>query len=217
MPTAVWFAVKKSLNCSTAASEVSDPAKSKYKLRAPLTSCGCSRSLSRLKDVVQGSSRSHSERPPSCSPISIASSEFMNPITDEVTFNGSSCEIKILSVNCAGGKLRTGSLDSGFVGTLRPGTPGPGGQNLVPSSGYGDHPRKEATGTPPRNSGTHSAVFGGDATFCKMKKGYPGIGSESITRGPPVLMCQKCGEEFKKFDAVEAHHLSKHAGKNCHR
>ncbi|KAK3423146.1 hypothetical protein EUGRSUZ_F00049 [Eucalyptus grandis] len=33
----------------------------------------------------------------------------------------------------------------------------------------------------------------------------------TVSQGSSVLICHKCGEQFKKLDAVEAHHLSKHA------
>lgn len=170
-----------------------------------MASCGCSRSL---RDVVHGTSR----RPPSCSPGSLASSEFMNPITHEVVFNDSKCEIKILSINRAGGKLRTDGTGSGFVGTLRPGTPGPRGQDVMRGSGNN---HLQHTVSPPRKNSTRSAAFSSSGTFQKTR-GYPGIESESIAGNPSVLICQKCSNEFKNLDAVEAHHLFQHAGIMCY-
>ena len=47
---------------------------------------GCSRSLANLRDVIHGSKR-HPGQPPSCSPRSIGSSEFLNPIAHEVVLS----------------------------------------------------------------------------------------------------------------------------------
>ncbi|KAJ9551489.1 hypothetical protein OSB04_015534, partial [Centaurea solstitialis] len=97
MPT-VWFSLKKSLHCKSDSSDVHDP-KSKKQLptistRRPGRS-GCSRSIANLKDVIHGGSKRHSEKPVSCSPRSIGSSEFINPITHEVILSDSRCELKI--------------------------------------------------------------------------------------------------------------------------
>lgn len=211
---AVWFALKRSLNCSTDPSEVSDPAKPRHKSKACSGICGCSRSMSSLRDATHGTGRRQSDRgrPPSCSPRSMASSELMNPITHQVVFNDDSkCEIKVLSIAGAAGKRR--ARGSGFVGTLRPGTPGPRLQYLF--QGPGNDHVKQTIRTPPRTTATGSAASGSAGTLRKAK-GYPGIRSESVAGNSSVLTCQKCGEEFNNLDAVEAHHLSKHAGINCH-
>ena len=99
MPT-VWFSLKRSLHCKSEPSDVHDP-KTRKQLTTIFTKkgggssrSGCSRSIANLKDVIHGSKR-HLEKPPSCSPRSIGSSEFLNPITHEVILSNSRCELKI--------------------------------------------------------------------------------------------------------------------------
>ncbi|KAI9087237.1 hypothetical protein K1719_030872 [Acacia pycnantha] len=108
--TRVWLSLKTSLHCKSETSNVHDP-KSKTHLTAISTGrlgrrsgCSCSRSISNLKDVINGGSSNirHSDKPSSHSPRSIESSELLNSITHEVILT-------------SGG--------STFVGTLRPGTP----------------------------------------------------------------------------------------------
>lgn len=213
MPT-VWFALKRSLHCKSDPSEVHDP-KSKGHLSTILTRkpcrSGCSRSIANLKDVIHGSKR-HLERPPSCSPRSIGSSEFLNPITHEVILSNSRCELKISGY---GGPPHEG-LDSTFVGTLRPGTPTPraGEQPVLLYT----HSLRAAT--PPRKSpwvdregsSVSGAVFGSN--------GGGGGGIQQLSSRPRasdangdsgMVSCHKCGEQFGKWEALEEHHLSKHA------
>jgi len=118
---------------------------------------GCSRSLANLRDVIHGSKR-HPGQPPSCSPRSIGSSEFLNPIAHEVVLSTNSrCELKITGFGgCGGlgavgtaahdadGGAADGAVVSSFVGTLRPGTPGPAwaGHGL-PYSGNGRRTEEE--------------------------------------------------------------------------
>ncbi|KAL2327958.1 hypothetical protein Fmac_021385 [Flemingia macrophylla] len=214
MPT-VWFSLKKSLHCKSEPSDVHDP-KTRKHLSTILTKkagrSGCSRSIANLKDVIHGSKR-HLDKPPSCSPRSIGSSEFLNPITHEVILSNSRCELKITgyggfqegvgSTNGGGG----GSGGSTFVGTLRPGTPGPGGH---PTMHY-FNPSFRTSSTPPRKS-----------PFLLSDKEGPGGGGgglhpsnrlslETDSNGSSTVTCHKCGEQFNKWDAAEAHHLSKHA------
>ncbi|KAF8029982.1 hypothetical protein BT93_E2415 [Corymbia citriodora subsp. variegata] len=206
---AVWFALKRSLDCkSSRRSDVHEPkSRGVDGIVQRRSGCGCSKSMSHLRDVVHGSQR-QVQKPSSCSPRSIASSEFINPITHEVVFNNSKCEIKIMGVGgkVGGNHSRSDSTSSTFVGTLHPGTPGPRGQYMVPSS-YSS----------PRSLSTPSRKIGGSsATSVGSRSGGSAPRSRSI-RGPdahagsPALTCHKCGEQFKKLDAVESHHLSKHA------
>ncbi|CAL1411542.1 unnamed protein product [Linum trigynum] len=103
----VWFSLKKSLHCKSEPADVHDP-KSRKQLSTILTRkagggrSGCSRSIANLKDVIHGSKR-HMEKPPSCSPRSIGSSEFLNPITHEVILSNSRCELKITGFGGGGG------------------------------------------------------------------------------------------------------------------
>ncbi|PSS24721.1 Zinc finger, C2H2 protein [Actinidia chinensis var. chinensis] len=206
---AVWFALKRSLHCRSEPSEVHDPKVNNGNLSNILTKksggggrSGCSRSISNLKDVIHGSKR-YMEKPPTCSPRSIGSSEFLNPITHEVVFSDSTCEIKITGV---GGAFQESSSchgggsggSSAFGGTLKLGTPGPGGHNhshtgssTVPRNTARSFSRKEVSGI----NGVPSNPRG---TFRKDSLGF-------------TSTCHKCGEQFAKWEAVEAHHLSKHA------
>ncbi|KDP39034.1 hypothetical protein JCGZ_00791 [Jatropha curcas] len=224
MPT-VWFSLKKSLHCKSEQSDVHDP-KSRKQLSTILTRkagrSGCSRSIANLKDVIHGSKR-HTEKPPSCSPRSIGSSEFLNPITHEVILSNSRCELKITGfggfqegIGNGANNSSNGSGGSTFVGTLRPGTPGPGGH---PTMHYFNPSFRNSTSTPPRKSPhllseREGSGFGGSVIF-----GAGGGGGHSSTRvsletdsnGSSTITCHKCGDQFTKFDAAESHHLSKHA------
>ncbi|WCJ31309.1 zinc finger (C2H2 type) family protein [Euphorbia peplus] len=228
MPT-VWFSLKKSLHCKSEPSEVHDP-KSRKQLSTILTRkaggggggrSGCSRSIANLKDVIHGSKR-HNEKPPSCSPRSIGSSEFLNPITHEVILSNSTCELKITGFgafqeglpphssnnNNGGGGGGGGST---FVGTLRPGTPGPGGHPTMHYFNPSFRNSAAAAATPPRKSPflvserEGSGIFGGHSSTRETdSNGNVNGASSSIT-------CHKCGEHFTKWEAAENHHLSKHA------
>lgn len=212
MPT-VWFSLKRSLHCKSEPSEVHDP-KSRGHLSAILTKrggrSGCSRSIANLKDVIHGSKRL--QQPASCSPRSIGSSEFLNPITHEVILNNSTCELKITGFGGAH------EVDPTFVGTLRPGTPGPGGQ---PGLQYSQSLRANSI-TPPRRSPTlwaeregtslSGAVFRNNGGGVQLPSSAP-RGSHEVegNRSSASVTCPKCGEKFGKWEALEAHHLSKHA------
>ncbi|KAJ8436204.1 hypothetical protein Cgig2_006891 [Carnegiea gigantea] len=228
----VWFSLKKSLHCKSEPSDVHDPKSRKdhhhhHKyINSILTSrrvgrSGCSRSIANLRDVIHGSKR-HIEKPPSCSPRSIGSSEFLNPITHEVILSNSKCELKITgfgnfpdglgggSGGGGGGGDGGGVGGSTFVGTLRPGTPGPGGHATMHYFGN-NHPSSNGVG---RSSGTSSRK-----SFSLEREGSSVFGSkkrlsyeiESHGSLSCNFTCHKCGEHFNKWDALEAHHLSNHA------
>ncbi|XP_073030382.1 uncharacterized protein [Primulina eburnea] len=210
----VWFSLKKSFHCKSQPSDVYVP-KTRKQLSSILTRkagrSGCSRSIANLKDVIHGS-KMHMEKPPSCSPRSIGSSEFLSPITHEVILSNSRCELKITGY---GGCHETLSGGGGgtFVGTLRPGTPGPGGQ---PTMHYFNpafrnsvtSPRKTAAAAAAANLLTEKEGFGHGASahFSSYKRASfdsSGYGS--------CVTCHKCGEQFVKWEFLETHHLSKHA------
>lgn len=208
---AVWFALKKSLQCRSEVKDVHDPRidgrnLSKISTKKTTVRSGCSRSIANLKDVIHGSKR-HMEKPPLQSPRSIGSSELLNPITHEVVLSNSTCELKITSCNFQDGNGSCGnSVESisAFMGTLKPGTPGPGGHHIGSSRkyrGYGSPIRKGSPGNLSRKSG---AGFGG---IVSRPKASSGADSHCFS----ALTCHKCGERFVKWEAVEAHHLSKHA------
>ncbi|KAF5942737.1 hypothetical protein HYC85_020379 [Camellia sinensis] len=211
MPT-VWFSLKRSLHCKSKPSDVHDP-KAKRHLSTILTRkggrSGCSRSIANLKDVIHGSKR-QIEKPPSCSPRSIGSHEFLNPITHEVILSSSSCELKITGFGGFQEQLGGGGSGGGstYVGTLRPGTPGPGGHNSTMH--YHNSPSFR-TSTTQRKS---SAAFGSDREGSGGGSGglsNPRAFLETDVNGSSTVTCYKCGEQFGKWEALEGHHLSKHA------
>ncbi|XP_047336172.1 uncharacterized protein LOC124939775 [Impatiens glandulifera] len=209
MPT-VWFSLKRSLHCKSEPSEVHDP-KTKNHLSALLTRkvgrSGCSRSIANLKDVIHGSKR-HMEKPPSCSPRSIGSGEFINPIAHEVILSNSKCELKItgfggfhdgISPSSGGGAAAGGwnlNRDSTFVGTLTPGTPGPGGHH--------HH-------NPLMNRRRKSSEDGAGSRGIRSSSRANNNNNAEIDGHSGSVTCHKCGEQFGKWDALESHHLSKHA------
>lgn len=200
---AVWFALKKSLHCKSEPAEVHDP-KANGNLSSILTKktgrSGCSRSIANLRDVIHGSKR-HIEKPTICSPRSIGSSELLNPITHEVVLSNSTCELKISGYgfqdnNVSGGPGGAGV--SSFVGTLKPGTPGPGGHHYKP----------KGLGSPMRRTGTSLSKRRGSGFGTISSKPSFGVDSHGFT----TLSCHKCNEQFTKWEALETHHLSRHAG-----
>lgn len=200
-PTTVWFSLKKSLHCKSEPSDVHNP-KTRKQLSAILTRktgrSGCSRSIANLKDVIHGSKR-HLERPPSCSPRSIGSSEFLNPIAHEVILSNTRCELKITGFGAFNGAGEAGGGGgSTFVGTLRPGTPGPGGH---PTMHY-FNPSFKNSATPPRKAAASAAE----------REGLPPLKRSSFEKDGDGVTCHKCGEHFVKWEILESHHLSKHAG-----
>uniref|UniRef100_A0A5B7AV79 C2H2-type domain-containing protein n=1 Tax=Davidia involucrata TaxID=16924 RepID=A0A5B7AV79_DAVIN len=199
---AVWFALKRSLQCKSEPSDVYDPKVNGNNLSNILTRktgrSGCSRSIANLKDVIHGSSKRHMEKPPSCSPRSIGSSEFLNPITHEVILSNSTCELKITGFG-AFQESNSGGGGSTFVGTLRPGTPGPGGHHNN-TRGSSNPPRK----APSSLSRRGGSGFGGIVSNPRAPFGKDSHASSTFT-------CHKCGEQFAKWEAIQAHHLSKHA------
>ncbi|XP_031126336.1 uncharacterized protein LOC116028687 [Ipomoea triloba] len=226
MPAAVWFSLKKSLNCRSEVGEVHDPnygggrnlGKISTSTRKSTTiRSGCSRSIANLKDVVIHGSKRHTENPQLQSPRSIGSSELLNPIVHEVVLNNSTCELKITSYpfqdgggGCGGASGGGGGSGSPFVGTLKPGTPGPGGHQVAPSKrpgGLGSPMRIGSSGSLSKRTGSG---FGGIVVRPRPRpRPKPNCGGDY--NGFQALTCHKCGEQFSKWDAVESHHLSQHA------
>ncbi|KAJ8628053.1 hypothetical protein MRB53_021360 [Persea americana] len=214
MPT-VWFSLKKSLHCKSDSADVHEPKAHRTHLSAILTKktsrSGCSRSIANLKDVVIHGSKRHTEKAPTYSPRSIGSSEFLNPITHEVILSNSRCELKITGFDgCNEGGIGVGA-NSTFVGTLRPGTPGPGWQHTMHYN-----PTFRAATTPPRRplgflSDRESSGFGGSTVSSSGSVVSRRRSHEADSHGSSILSCHKCGEQFGKWEAAEAHHLSKHA------
>ena len=136
-----------------------------------------------------------------------------------VLSTNSRCELKITGFGgCRGlGAVGTtaahdadGAVVSSFVGTLRPGTPGPAwaGHGLPYS---GSMRGGGVRCTPPRSPNVllerdGSVPAAGHRASCE-EAAKAGAG-----KGSGGLSCHRCGEQFGKWEALEAHHLSKHAG-----
>ncbi|KAL0353582.1 UNVERIFIED_CONTAM: hypothetical protein Sangu_0939500 [Sesamum angustifolium] len=138
---------------------------------------------------------------------------FSQPIAHEVILSNSRCELKITGFggfhegyNGSGGDSGGGGGGGGstFVGTLRPGTPGPGGH---PTMHY-FNPSFRNSATPPRKTASllaeREGLGNGVPTQKRASFGKDSNGSNGVT-------CHKCGEQFVKWEALESHHLSKHA------
>jgi hypothetical protein len=235
----VWFALKKSLQCRSQPSEVHVP---KPKASSSTTAggagpghlssiltkrgaarSGCSRSIANLRDVIHGSKRHPGQPPSSCSPRSIGSSEFLNPIAHEVVLSTNSrCELKITGFGAglpsAPGALAhdadgaDGGVVSSFVGTLRPGTPGPGWSHGGGLQYSGSCRGGSMRCTPPRSPNPLLDRDGAQATGHRASCEVDAV--KSGGKGSGGLSCHRCSEQFSKWEALEAHHLSKHAGED---
>ncbi|XP_051128449.1 uncharacterized protein LOC127249596 [Andrographis paniculata] len=213
---ALWGALKKSVQCRADPRDVSVPtgdgdrAEDLNRIATKRGGgggddrCGCSRSIANLKDAVIHGSKRHTEKPPACSPRSIRSSELLNPITHEVVLDNSTCELKI-STGFKDGCAVAGDCDddiSDFVGVLKPGTPGPG--RFPVGRGYR---RSGILGSPMRRT---------SSSLSRRSPGFGGLSARprSSSRSSDsfgALICHKCGDQFVRWEAVEEHHLSKHA------
>ncbi|KAI4364674.1 hypothetical protein MLD38_020732 [Melastoma candidum] len=133
------------------------------------------------------------DRPPSCSPRSIGSSEFHNPMRSS------------LGPLAASGGLGGHVLGSGFVGTLTPGTPVHYFNPSFRSNSMTTPPMKNCSILGEKDGA--AAMFGsrGHVISNRVSLDVDANGISSIT-------CHKCGDQFSKMDAAEAHHLSRHAG-----
>ncbi|XP_010482869.1 PREDICTED: uncharacterized protein LOC104761480 [Camelina sativa] len=247
IPT-VWFSLKKSLHCKSEPSDVHDPTKpsttsnntkqQQQHLSTISTKrnssiggaavcggglSGCSRSIANLKDVIHGSKRHFDRPPPTSSPRSMGSNEFLNPITHEVILSNSTCEFKITGVGGDMAASPAGAADSNggggggggngrsttYVGMLRPGTPM---HYLNRSASHRSQTKKGSSALSERDRGGGGG--GGGERFhtnrrvsLEMNRDSPVNGSNSNSS----VSCHKCGEQFNKLEAAEAHHLSKHA------
>ncbi|KAG2310593.1 hypothetical protein Bca4012_025094 [Brassica carinata] len=221
IPT-VWFSLKKSLHCKSEPSDVHVPKSTKHlttistkriptvNSSLPSAGCGgglsgCSRSIANLKDVIHGSKR-HFERPPISSPRSIGSNEFLNPITHEVILSNSTCELKITGVGDTASPAGATERPTTFVGMLRPGTPM---HHLNHSASY----RSQASAAAKKGSFASSERDGRGEGFHSNRRVSLELNRDSVNvnGGKHSVSCHKCGEQFTKLEAAEAHHLSKHA------
>nr|GEW21203.1 ribonuclease H-like domain-containing protein [Tanacetum cinerariifolium] len=175
----------KSLHCKSDPREVHDP-KSKPHLGAILTRkparSGCSRSIANLKDVINGGSKRH-EKPVNCSPRSIGSNEFVNPITHEVILSDSS--------NGGNGDVTLHSVKNHQ-------------QTSTPRRTLSLNSAKALD----RNGTANGGGVTGKNVITQKPKETESYGSNS---GGGAVTCHKCGKQFGKWENLEAHHLSKHA------
>ncbi|XP_009127078.2 uncharacterized protein LOC103851949 [Brassica rapa] len=230
IPT-VWFSLKKSLHCKSEPSDVHVPKSTKHlttistkristaNSSLPSAGCGgglsgCSRSIANLKDVIHGSKR-HFEKPPISSPRSIGSNEFLNPITHEVILSNSTCELKITGVGdmaSPAGATESGGGGGGngrsttFVGMLRPGTPM---HHLNHSASHRSH--ASSTAAKKGSFASSEREVTGEGFHTKRRVSLEMNRDSAVNGGKYSVSCHKCGEQFSKLEAAEAHHLSKHA------
>lgn len=226
----VWFALKKSLQCRSQPSEVHVPKPkssttsssaghhlSSIATKRAAPRSGCSRSIANLRDVIHGSKRHPGQPPSSCSPRSIGSSEFLNPIAHEVVLSTNSrCELKITGFGglAAPAHDSDGSaVSSSFVGTLRPGTPGPGWAHGGGLQYSGSCRGGSMRCTPPRSPNPLLDVRDAGATPATAHRASCEAADPAVKKGSAAggLSCHRCSEHFAKWEALEAHHLSKHA------
>ncbi|XP_038691877.1 uncharacterized protein LOC119990108 isoform X2 [Tripterygium wilfordii] len=88
------------------------------------------------------------------------------------------------------------------ISTVKPGTPGPGGRHTVSRSNS-----RKVTAYSRRTHGGSPVFGGGGASTPSRRRGT----LDANFHGSSGLFCQKCGEKFRKPDAVEAHFFSSHA------
>ncbi|KAJ6397000.1 hypothetical protein OIU77_021938 [Salix suchowensis] len=197
MPSKIWFSVKKSLKCELEPSDVHDPrAKSglsNFQARSSIK-YGCSRSLSNLREIIHGSTM-YSEKPPTSSPRSLESTDFLNSIAHEVALRDTKCELQVTGFGGRG----CDKGDSPIVDILKLRTPRPRGHGNVSPRRSSSYSRKKHGDSPIHCNGSN-----GISSESKSSHGADSYGSSS-------LACKKCHAKFKKLDAFEAHHLSNHA------
>ncbi|XP_021726605.1 uncharacterized protein LOC110693740 [Chenopodium quinoa] len=195
--SAVWTAVKKSLDCkSTPSSEVHEPkpktkttnscCKPKSRATVPPLSSSSLSCKSTIRDVIHGSKRikqSSSSR----SPMSIRSSDLINPVTHHVRFTNS--DLKNTKDH---GHNANGSPSKFYLGSP---APRPRLRNV--NKGL-DSPSTVS------NEPGSSAVSGSSFRSRRLSMAEGELGGEFRQN------CHKCGEPLARQDAEE-HHLSKHA------
>ncbi|KAK9080645.1 hypothetical protein SSX86_000403 [Deinandra increscens subsp. villosa] len=207
----VWFSFKKSFHCQSDSSDVHDPKSTKHLsailTRKPGRSCGCSRSIANLKDVINSGSKRHPGNTVNYSPRSIGSSEFVNAVTHEVILNNSKCELKITT--CVAGVGPTGAPDGPTLfDALSPRIFSPGGNVTMQQvkTGIGNSGHVGIIGKN-MNMNTNMNVNG---NFI-VQKARRSLENESGRSSGGGVACHKCGKRFLRSENLEGHHLSQHA------
>ncbi|KAG6641530.1 hypothetical protein CIPAW_09G079900 [Carya illinoinensis] len=182
----VWIALKNSLNCRKLQlpSDVHDP-EANGNLSTLEKRPGRSRCLGSISNLR--------EKRLGCSTRTLWSSESLNRVTHKIVLDDPTCETKTGPL-CVSHKDRDRGKDIGptFVG---------------------DHSHRVPHFKP--SGPTSIRIHGGSIIF------DGGVGShicskirrsnETDYNGSSTLICQMCGEKFRKLDAIEGHRLSKHS------
>ncbi|KAF5728992.1 hypothetical protein HS088_TW21G01149 [Tripterygium wilfordii] len=198
----IWFFIKRSLRCRSDSSDAHDSRGKGNLYNNPVYEphrSGCSRSSSNVGDVIHGSKR-RTEKQQLHSPVSLVSGDILNPITNEVVLRKNSfSELKMTRLDRSGAAKEDGASS---ISTVKPGTPGPGGRHTVSRSNS-----RKVTAYSRRTHGGSPVFGGGGASTPSRRRGT----LDANFHGSSGLFCQKCGEKFRKPDAVEAHFFSSHA------
>ncbi|KAL5200210.1 hypothetical protein ABZP36_021413 [Zizania latifolia] len=207
MPT-VWAAFKKSLNCKTGDSccvikrEESQSATGGKKLSAAaaLRRSGCSRSIANLRDVIHsqyGGSRRQEDAAAAgggggegCgSPRSIGSNDVLNAVTHDVLLAAgpdAKCELRISTPGR--GLWAGGGVPFQHSPLLLRCRTTPVSMRMPPSA--------------------MSPLHGGAVAHDDAETPSPAPARASCEVG---VRCHRCGDRFTNHDALESHHLSRHA------
>uniref|UniRef100_A0A0E0LET1 C2H2-type domain-containing protein n=1 Tax=Oryza punctata TaxID=4537 RepID=A0A0E0LET1_ORYPU len=217
MPT-VWAALKKSLNCKSGDScgvierdesqggviGGKKSSSSSAAAAAALRRSGCSRSIANLRDVIHnqyGGSRRQEVAAAAgdggeCgSPRSIGSNDVLNPVTHDVLLAAgpdAKCELRISTPG-------RGAWAGAGGGVLFPHSP-----LLLRCSTTPVSTRKSPSAMSPlRRAGT---VADDDEADAEAPSPAPARASCEVG-----VRCHRCGDRFANHDALESHHLSRHA------
>ncbi|KAK1376229.1 Dihydroflavonol-4-reductase-like [Heracleum sosnowskyi] len=190
MPS-VWFALQRSLTCKTQPSDVHDPKKIVRRITRRTNSDCCSRSNVNVKEVVNRRNMSKRNMHEPQESVAEGNDGPINPIVHEVVRNNHSYEVL---------RIRNGSGRS--IGTLVPGTPGPGERMSRSVSDTSTSLNKSL------GKSDSSGKFFLSSGFRKRRvNSYKSESHINVSAFP----CRKCSEKFFKLQDVEEHHLSNHA------
>ncbi|KAK1373075.1 Unconventional myosin-XVB like [Heracleum sosnowskyi] len=194
MPS-VWFALKKSLACKTQPSDAHDPKKIVRRTTRRTHSDCCSGSVSNVDVNVKVVNRRNMTKRNMHKPqesVAEGNDEPISPIVHEVVRNNQTYELRI----------RNGSGRS--IGTLVPGTPGPG---ELMSRSVSDTDRSRSLSKSPGKSDSFRKKILSSGFRKRRVDSYKSESHNNVSAFP----CRKCGEKFFKLQDVEEHHLSNHA------
>ncbi|MCO5561417.1 hypothetical protein L7F22_015038 [Adiantum nelumboides] len=228
MPTS-WLSWRRSLACKTQPGEVYDPqalhddnsTRAKvdaavFVTRRVYMRSGCSRSIANLRDVIHSSRRIDGARVPAMpnfSPKSVESNDFVQSISHETLFQEHGCDNHThykhqQHPHPLQGKLI--SLDD-IVANHHPHPHHHHHKNNGSLENIITSMAPEVFMNPAVSLVVHKASSLNTAA-ADTRNGPGGEGGSTL---PPVAVpkavCQRCGEAFFKYEALEQHHLLKHA------